>query len=258
MKALEGRTILVTRSREQAGGLTGELKRLGARVIESPVIGFEEPEDWGPVDTAIADLRRFDWTIFTSANAVDRFLGRLETLCPGEEGSRRLAGTRLAAVGPATAGGLVRRGLPVETIPSSHRAEGLIEALSASGVKGKRILIPRAEKAREILPDALEEAGAEVTVVTVYRTVAQPVGQRVRAALERGAVDMATFTSPSTVRNLLEGIGGVSPLQGIALAAIGPVTADALEERGLQADVTAPSSTVEGLVAGIVDYFNPK
>jgi len=249
---LRGRTILVTRSAEQTGDLADLLQRRGARVIEAPVIAFEEPRDWSAADDALGHPSAYDWIVFTSANAVERTLGRMLLL--GRD-LRALEQAALVAIGPATARGLQERGLRPALVPASSRAEGLLELLGAGSLSGKRVLIPRAEVAREILPEQLRSMGAVVDVVVVYRTVPVPVAEPIRDLLVARRVDAVTFTSSSTVENLIAGIGGPDLLRGPALAAIGPVTAETVTAHGLIPAIVARRASVEDLVESISAYF---
>ncbi len=246
---LSGCTVLVTRAAEQGGGLTEALRRRGARVVECPVIGFADPKSWEPVDQAASRLGSYDRIVFTSANAVERFLGRLGALGRSPEEMR---GARVAAIGGATAAGLRARGLEPGAVAAAARAEGLIELLeSLGGLAGSRILLPRAAVAREVLPEALRRAGATVDVVAVYRTVPVPVGDDVRALLARRAVDAAAFTSGSTVTRFLEGAGGAAALAGVLVAVLGPVTAAAARGQGLRPDVVAANASMASLAEAI-------
>lgn len=249
---LKGRTILVTRSAEQAGDLADLLRRRGARVIEAPVIAFEDPWDWSAADDALGRPSAYDWIIFTSANAVDRTLARMLLL--GLD-VRALEKAALVAIGPATARGLEERGLKPALLPASSRAEGLLDLMGARTLHGKRVLIPRAEVAREVLPEQLRLMGAVVDVVIVYRTVPVPVARPIRDLLAAHQVDAVTFTSSSTVNNLIAGIGGADLLRGLALAAIGPVTAETVSGHGLIPVIVAPRASVEDLVESISAYF---
>lgn len=253
MTPLAGRTILVTRSREQAGLLTGRLEQLGANVLQCPVIDFAEPEDWSPVDRAIDRIADYSLVIFTSVNAVDKFLDRFRSIT----GTLQLLGeSRIVAIGPATAARLEESSVPVGAVASSSRAEGLVDVIfSGDDIEGKKVLLPRAAAAREILPEALRRMGADLDVVTVYRTIAIPVPEPIKQILAHGGIDMVTFTSSSTVTNLLDALGGPSGLGGAATAVIGPVTAGTLRKRGLEPDVMAGEASMLDLAEGIAKHF---
>ncbi|HET9481845.1 MAG TPA: uroporphyrinogen-III synthase [Candidatus Polarisedimenticolia bacterium] len=261
MSPLSGRTILVTRAREQAGALTEALAGLGAEVVEAPAIGFADPQSWGPVDAAIARLGSYDWLLFTSVNAVERFLSRAERAGGGPMPLVRASagGTRVAAIGAATAGALRVRGIQVAGVPSVSRAEGLFSMLAEAGpLAGARVLIPRAEVAREVLPESLRERGAAVDVVPVYRTVAAPVAEAILEKLRSRQIDMVVLTSGSAIGALLAGIGGTRLLSGVAVAVIGEVTAEAARAKGLQPSVIAPRAAIGDLVAAVETFYKSK
>lgn len=252
-RPLEGRTVVVTRAREQAADLADGLAALGAEVLAFPTIRIAEPESWGPADDAAGRLGDYDWVLFTSANAVEAFLGRLDELGLGDA----LRGPRIAAVGPATAARLASRGLVPDVIPDEHVAEGLLDALEAEGVgPGARVLLPRAARARDVLPDSLRERGALVDVAPVYRTVTGAGDEAVSRRLREGTVDVVTFTSSSTVSNFLKLAGEpVGERPAFLTASIGPVTSETLRSSGLPVDIEAASSTVPALVGAIADRY---
>lgn len=256
--SLKGRCVLVTRALHQAAALAGPLAALGAEVLVAPVIATVDPTDWSEADAAIEALRGYDWVVFTSANAVDRFFGRMESRGVSAD---RLAETKIAAVGPATDRRLRELGITPDLVPADHRAEGLLEAFRGMGAgEGWRVLIPRAEQAREILPDSLREAGVEVDVVTVYRTVPAEPDHSVVERLRAGEVDVVTFTSPSTARHFLAwaeavGLDAGGVMQRIAAASIGPVTTEALRQLGYDVPIEAAHSTAAGLTEAIVAHF---
>ncbi len=248
---LAGRSVVVTRTREQSRALAEPLEALGAEVIACPVIAIVDPPDTGPIDGAIERLGEYDWVVLTSTNAVERFLARMETL---GRATSELAATQVAAVGEATARALRARGVEVALAPPKEfRAEALVDEFAARGVgEGARVLVPRAVEAREVLPEALRERGAVVDIAPVYMTVPAEPDPAVIERLRAG-VDAVTFTSPSTVRNFLTLVrsAGLDPetlLAESVLASIGPVTTDALVAAGLRADVEADPSTIPALV----------
>lgn len=249
--------MLVTRAPHQARALAQPLEARGAEVVVAPVIDTVEPGSWAPADAAIAELERYDWIVLTSTNAVDRFFGRMDDrgVALPEAG-----GIRIAVVGAATAARLAERGIVPDLVPEDFRAEGLIERFRSLGVTpGTRFLLPRAERAREILPEALSADGAEVDVVPVYRTVPATPDPAVVDRLAKGEVDFITFTSPSTVRHFVAwavsaGLDPADVLERAAAASIGPVTTGALRERGLRVAVEASVSTMDSLVEGIVAH----
>lgn len=260
VRPLYGKRILVTRSREQAGELVELLESLGAEPIEAPLIRIAPPEDYGPMDEACAEVSGFDWVAFTSANGVDAFMARLRA-GPGD--IRDLKGVRLCAIGPATAERVARHGIRVDLTPLEYRAEAVVQALRASGdLQGKRILLPRADIARELLADELRKSGAEVTEVTAYRTVLAELGAEgepdvYRMLLEK-RIDVVTFTSASTVRNFVR-IFGPEPaadlLSNTLVASIGPVTAEAASQHNIKTSIMPANYTIPGLVDAIVEHF---
>jgi uroporphyrinogen III methyltransferase/synthase len=254
-KPLFGKRVLVTRAREQASALSGALEALGADCIEAPAIKIVPPASYGPLDTAIANLGGYDWLIFTSVNGVDHFLARL--LAAGLD-SRALGGRKLAAIGVATAGRLRQAGLIADIVPAEFRAEGIITVLSEHIKPGTRILVPRAEVARDILPEKLTEMGAFVDIVTAYRTVSgDSDGAALASQLAAGDIDLVTFTSSSTVTNLLGLLGpaGQELVAKAKVACIGPITAETCLENGIRPDVIAEEYTIAGLVKAIGELY---
>jgi uroporphyrinogen III methyltransferase/synthase len=256
-RPLFGRRVVVTRARAQAGELSGELERLGAEVLEFPTIEIHPPEDFGPLDAAIRELDSFSWMIFTSVNGVDAFVERL-----AHHGLDLRAVPRdasIAAIGPATAQRIRQAGLWVDVVPEEFRAEAVIEELSGESLAGKRILIPRARSAREILPEKLREAGAEVVVPPAYESVPSSEGKDGLAEkLEAGRIDCVTFTASSTVENFVHAFGAQAAVRLLAesrVACIGPITANTARGRGIRVDVEAREYTIPGLVEAVVDFF---
>jgi len=238
--ALTSKTIVITRAASQSAELRNRLEDLGARVIECPTIQIVPPKSWKPVDDAIRQLHTYDWLLFTSVNAVEQFMDRM--------GQRRPA-IPIAVVGSSTAAKLGEWGLQPSLVPKEFRAEGLLKAFPDNLV-GTRILFPRAEVARELLPDELRRRGATVDVVTVYRTVKAYSGN-IGEILENERVDCIIFTSPSTIPEDLHTLP-----TGTALAVIGPVTREAAQLLGLKPDIAPVESTVLGLVESINNYFS--
>src|SRR5213594_1735176 len=236
---LIGKTILITRAASQAAELRSLLEDLGARVIECPTIQIVPPKTWKPVDDAIRRLATYHWLLFTSANAVEQFMDRM--------GDRRPTNS-IAVVGRATADKLNQWGLKPALVPKEFRAEGLLAAFPENLV-GTRILFPRAEVARELLPDELRRRGATVDIVAVYRTVKALTGS-IGDILASEHVDCIVFTSPSTIPDDLHSLPA-----GTALAVIGPVTAEAAQLLGLKPDIVPVESTVSGLVEAIKRHF---
>ena len=256
-RPLFGRCVVVTRARAQAGELSVELERLGAEVYEFPTIQIQAPEDFGPLDAAIRDLDSFGWIVFTSVNGVEAFLERLWHHGLDLRAVPRRA--KVAAIGPATAQRIEEVGLRVDVVPEEYRAEALIEVLETDSIAGKRVLIPRAKVAREILPDKLREAGAEVVVPPAYESAPSSEGKNELARrLGAGEVDCVTFTASSTVENF---VGAFGPGEAVGLLAetrvvcIGPITAETARGHGLRVDTEAEEYTIPGLVEAVEDLF---
>jgi uroporphyrinogen III methyltransferase/synthase len=248
-RPLLGLRVLVTRPEGQSAGLAGRLQELGAIPVICPTIRIVEPETFEALDRVIADLPAYDWVIFTSVNGVRYFCERLLALGYGAE---RLAGPRLAAIGPATAAALAEHGLQPALVPVKYVAEAILDEIG--DVAGQRILLPRADIARKALTEGLQARGAYVDEVAAYRTEA--AGQDLPA----GPVDVATFTSPSTLRNfvaLLEAAGqdAGAYLGGARVACIGPITAQAATAEGLTVDIEASEHTVPGLLQAVILYW---
>jgi uroporphyrinogen III methyltransferase/synthase len=247
---LFGKRVLVTRARSQASALSQRLRELGAEPVELPAIAIVPPSDWSKLDQALDKLSSYDWVIFTSANGVQTVAERLRAL-GGDLGL--LDGPRVAAIGPATAQALQDHGLRVDFVPPVYVAEEI--AAGIGDVRGQRVLLPRADKARPALAQDLRRKGALVDEVVAYRTTPSISGD-LRAILGNGKIDIVTFTSSSTVKNLAAALGKGSAgeaLNGMLVACIGPVTARTAQELGIHVDVVAPEHTIRGLVDAIVD-----
>lgn len=256
-RPLFGRRIVVTRARAQAGELSGRLEELGAEVYEFPTIEIGPPRDFGPLDKAIRELESFDWLVFTSVNGVEAFLDRLAY--HGRDVRAIPHKARIAAIGPATAGALRDVGLRVDVVPREYRAESLLEEVAGSALAGQRVLIPRAKVAREVLPEKLREAGAEVVVPPAYESVPSDEGREALVGmLEVGEVDCVTFTASSTVENFVRALGADEArrlLAGVKVACIGPITAETAARYGIRVDAEAEEYTILGLVEAVVDLF---
>ena len=262
-RPLFGKRIVVTRPREQAKELTDRIESMGAEAIEAPMIRIEPPEDYAPLDAACRAVAGFDFIVFSSANAVDSFM---ERLLESPLDVRELKGVKICAVGPSTAERLKRYGLKIDVTPAEFRAEALVHAISEAGnVGGLRILLPHADIGREIVADELRKQGADVTEVVAYRTVVEEPGREgdpdiYRMLLER-RIDVVTFTSASAVRNFVKTLGteqAVDLLRTTIVASIGPVTAEAAAQCGIQTTIMPQQYTVPALVAAIVDYFEKR
>jgi uroporphyrinogen III methyltransferase/synthase len=260
-RPLFGKRVLVTRTREQAGDIIERLEALGAEAVEAPTIRVMPPEDYGPLDEAIARVSSFNWVVFTSANGVDAFMKRLQA-SPGDV--RELKGVKLCAIGPATADRLLQHGLKVDLVPLEYRAEGILQALQSSGpLEGQRFLLARADIAREVLAEELRKSGADVKEVTAYRTTLAEVDREgdpdVYAMLLEKRIDVVTFTSASTVRNFVRSYGSDAAqdlLRSTLVACIGPVTAEAAEQCGIHTAIMPEQYTIPALVDAIVAYFS--
>jgi uroporphyrinogen III methyltransferase/synthase len=255
-RPLWGKTVVVTRSREQASQLVELLAAAGARCLEVPTIEIGPPDDWTPLDAALKKLSQYHWVVFTSANGVKGFLERL--FGQGKD-VRALGSAKIAAIGPATAQALQPWGLKADVVPHAFKAEVLLAALSPLVAPGSRILLARAQIAREVLPQGLVRLGAKVEVAPVYK--ARPpreIPPEAAAALKEGRVDLLTFTSSSTVHNFVKLLSKerVQVLAaGAKVAAIGPITAATLKEYGLTPQIQPADFTIPALAAAIVDYF---
>jgi uroporphyrinogen III methyltransferase / synthase len=259
LRPLAGKRIVVTRARSQIDSLAQKIEELGGEVVEFATIEIQPPESYAALDKAIANIQYYDWLIFTSVNGVEQFFTRLRLLRKSVAELKRI---EVAAIGPETANRLQTEGLQCRFVPKQYQAEGLLEVLTGEQIRGKRVLIPRAANAREILPQTLRERGAEVHVIEAYRTVipAKDTSGLVRS-IEKHEIDMVTFTSSSTVTNfvrLLKRETLADALPGTSIACIGPITGKTVEELGGQADVVADEFTIPGLVSAIVKYFELK
>jgi uroporphyrinogen III methyltransferase/synthase len=235
---LAGRAVAVTRARAQSSGLAARLRALGATVLEAPAIRVT------PLSVELPDPRGYDLVCLTSPNGVRLLFERMRER--GDD-ARALAGARIAAIGPGTARALADHGIVADIVPERFVAEGLVEALA--DVPVTRALVARAADARDVLPDALRERGADVEVIALYETVAEPLGDEQLHAL--GAIDYITFTSSSTVRFFF-GAAGDRLSDAARVVSIGPVTSDTLREHGRPPDVEAERHDIDGLVDALV------
>ncbi len=254
---LARKRIVVTRARAQAARLASRIEDLGGEVIELPTIEIEAARDIGALDAALARIESYQWLFFTSVNGVEPFLSRLAHV---GKSVAQLARLEVAAIGAETAKRLEVAGIRVSLVPTRYQAEGLLESLSADQIKGKKVLIPRAAKARDLLPETLRRWGAEVDVVEAYRTVVPVVDTSgIQERLKSGDVAIVTFTSSSTVSNFVQLFAGAS-LPAIvgdtAIACIGPITAKTVEDCGGKVAIMAREFTIDGLVEAIVEYSN--
>jgi uroporphyrinogen III methyltransferase/synthase len=248
---LFGKRIVATRAREQADALASRLSALGAGVVELPTIEIRPPADCAPLDRAIAQLDTYDWLVFTSANGVRFFLDRLDA---GENDLRKLR-ARICAIGPATRAAVEALHLKVDLMGKEYVAEGMLEAFADHDLVEKRILLPRAAVARDLVPAELARRGARVDVVEAYRTVPpEQLAGQAREVLARRP-DCVTFTSSSTVRNLVQA-AGAEALRGIPVASIGPITTQTARQLGVEVAAQAKVFTVAGLVDAVMGLLH--
>jgi uroporphyrinogen III methyltransferase/synthase len=250
---LFGRRIVVTRAKGQAEALSARLRALGAEVAELPTIEIRHAADYAPLDQAVASLSCYDWLIFTSANGVRFFLDRLDRSAADLRSLR----ARICAIGPATRAAVEALHLKVDLMGKDYVAEGLVEAFSAFDLSGKRVLLPRAAVARDLVPTELTRRGAQVDVVEAYRTVIpEEANDRAREIFEgEGRPDCITFSSSSTVQNFVTA-AGAEVLAGVKVASIGPVTSKTARGLGIEIAAEAQPFTIDGLVNAILGLFH--
>ena len=257
LKPLFGKRVLVTRARAQASLLAEKLETLGAACTEAPAIRIQPPADgFGALDEAVGKIDSFNWLIFTSANGVNYFFDRL--LAAGRD-SRGLGRAKICAIGSATAKALQGYGIIADVVPAEFRAEGILAALEGKVSTEDKVLLPRAAEARNVLPEELGRKGIDVTVVPAYETVAgEADGSEICRQLSEGEIDVITFTSSSTVKNLAKilGEGAAELINSVKTAAIGPVTAATCREQGIRVDIEAKEYTIDGLVDGLVEALS--
>lgn len=252
---LQGKRILVTRSAGQTAKLSSGLSALGATPVEVPVLEIVPPESYDPLDEALKNLDRFDWLILTSTNTLRAVSARCARFGVNPASAKRL---QVAAVGRATAEAARHFGFRVAIVPNAQVAEGLVAALREM-IHGERVLLPRATLARDVIPDQLREAGALVDVVDAYRNVLpEAAPEQLCQALKEG-MDVATFTSSSTVTHLAEAANkaGIEwPLAGIPAVSIGPITSGTLQELGWAPAAEASAFNIPGLIAAVVGLLS--
>jgi len=250
-KPLFGKRVLVTRARSQASELSEKIAELGGEAFEYPLIRMQSPSDSAPLDNALRELGTYSWVMFTSPNGVEFFFKRMREL--GID-IRTMTG-KIAAVGPKTAEALLERGLTVSVTAAEFHAEGLLESLQGQLAKGERVLLPRADIARKTLPRALQELGLHVTEADTYETVIDASNtEQVMKMLHNKSIHIITFTSSSTVKNFVEAMSGQdlpSLLAGVEIACIGPITAETARDCGLNVQIVAAESTIEGLLEAL-------
>ena len=253
---LFGKRIVVTRAHSQASELVRRLCELGAEVIEFPTIAIEPPREYAPMDRAIEQLQNYEWLFFTSVNGVESFFNRLRQL---GKNSHALEHLKVVAIGPETSGRLEVEGVHACLVPAKYQAEGILEELNPSQIRGGRILIPRAAKAREVLPETLRQWGAIVDVVEAYQTVL-PRNHKLslNELLEQNRLDVILFTSSSTVVNFVQLLGRqdlARKLDGVIVGCIGPITAQTAIDHGLDVRIISSEFTIPGLVDAIVRHY---
>ena len=256
-RPLCGRKVVITRPRSQAANLRRLLIDLGAEVLEAPTIRILGPWDWAPVDAALAAVKVYDWVVFTSVNGVEAAADRLGLRADERKGVWDIGSARTAVIGSGTADALRHRlGLDPDLVPTRAVAESLAEELGQlHDIRGRRILLLRADIARKALPSLLTDAGALVTDVVAYRTLpVDSIPEEVAAAMRAGAVDWITFTSASTVHSLVKMLGSDRGLLGgVRIASIGPITSEAVRESGFEVAVEADPSDIPGLASALAE-----
>jgi len=256
---LSGRRIAITRPAAQSRTLIAQLQALGAEPLVCPAIVIAPLADYSALDAAIARLAGYDWLIVTSVNGVHALLARMGEVGADQAALQRL---KLGAIGPATAQALAHYGLHAEFMPTAYVAEAILDEIG--DVAEQRILLPRADIARELLAIGLRDRGAQVDEIAAYRTVPGDGAAELARHIEANAVDAITFTSSSTVRYTLDGLEqigiarekGVTLLSQIVIVCIGPITAATARDEGLRVDAVAQQFTSDGLVAALVEWFS--
>ena len=253
-RPLFGKRVLVTRSRTQASSLVQQLTERGAEAVELPTIEVLPLDSYGAFDEALAGIQRYQWLVLASVNAVQAVFDRLRH-AGGD--ARALGPVRVAAIGPATAEALLKNGVAADFVPDTYTSEAIAEGFRSFPMYGARVLLPRPDIGQESLPEGLRALGAQVDQVTAYRTVTPADAKKhTQELLASQGIDVATFTSSSTVRNLMALLkGDIEPLRGALIATIGPSTSHAARELGLRVDLEAQVHTVSGLVQAIADHY---
>ncbi len=252
-RPLFGKRVLVTRTRTQAGALSDLLVQHGAAAVELPTIEIQPLDDYPELDSALSELSKFDWAIFASTNGVDVVFQRLEFA--GMD-ARAFGTVKLGAIGQATAGALCRRGLNPDFVPESFVSEAVVDGLKDLGMEGMKVLLPHGDIAKDTLTRGLTNLGASVTEALAYRTVIPDDSENLAKEIFAKGVDVATFSSSSTVTNLCNLIGDVDKLSKSTIACIGPITAATARDMGLKVDIVSKQHTIPGMVKAIEDYFS--
>ncbi|HWI54172.1 MAG TPA: uroporphyrinogen-III C-methyltransferase [Desulfobacteria bacterium] len=255
-KPLFGKRILITRARSQASVFAEKVEGLGAEPWEFPTIEIADPEDFSPLDAALAEIESYDWLVLTSVNGVQSFMNRLRYL---KKDIRKLSNIKIVAIGPKTRDEIEKYGIFCEFMPEEFVAEAIIEIFKTQEIRGKRVLLPRADIARKILPETLKEMGALVNEVTAYRTIegSGNTDELIRM-LEDKKIHILTFTSSSTVKNFIRKLGDRKSeelLNDAVVACIGPITSATARDLGLKVDIEASKYTIDGLVEAILKHY---
>ncbi|MDY6862640.1 MAG: uroporphyrinogen-III synthase [Thermodesulfobacteriota bacterium] len=255
-KFLYGKRILITRSYYQAKELSDLIKNYGGVPIELPSIKIIPPSDWKDLDSALHNIKDYDYLIFTSVNGVKHFFLRFKKM-----GGKiiDLKDLKVIAIGPKTAEAITSRGLTVSLMPQEYKAEGIIALFSKGEIEGKKLLLPRSKIARKILPEKIKEYGGSIDVVEAYQTVASFESRKeIVSLLENKEIDIIVFTSSSTVKNfakILEPYGKFDLLEDLTIACIGPITAGTVREYGLKVEIIPEKYTIKALVKALVEYY---
>ncbi len=254
---LEGKRIVITRPADQADGFAGCLSKLGGVPVKFPVIAVAPPDSWAAADSAIDHMERYEWVLFTSVNGVHAFMGRVLERKRGIK--EALAWVKICTVGVRTAEAVEQYGLQVDFVPGEFRAEAIVAGFQEMGAAGEKVLIPRAQIGREILPEELVRMGMKVDVVPVYKIIRPETDVSwLKTMLQNNEIDVVTFTSGSCVRNFIEILGAEEYkilLRGVKIACISPVTVDVARKYGLKTDIVPDNYTVDDLVDAITRFY---
>ena len=252
-RPLFGKRVLVTRARSQASRLASGLTALGAIVVECPAIKSVAVKDTDDLDASLCRLSKYEWVAFASPNGVNQVFERLNVL--GMD-ARSFHGCNVAAVGPATVDALKQRGVIADLTPDTYTAEGLVDKFRSTGLAPKSALVFKSDIGRETLPEGLRRLDAEVTEVAAYQTVLAEDSADVAVRAFEDGIDIVTFTSSSTVKNLRRLLGGnVTPINNCVVACMGPVTASTAQSFGLRVDIIPEEQSISGLVSAIENHF---
>jgi uroporphyrinogen III methyltransferase/synthase len=255
VSGLRGKRVLITRPEQDSAELRRFLELRGAEVILLPTIAIVDPDSWDDCDRAIINIRKYAGVFFTSKNAVEKFLGRVDAI--NADARAILARRAVYAVGEKTEAALEVAGIPVAETPEVYSSEALAASFEGRELAGQCFLFPRSDIGRDLVPNSLRELGADVDEIVVYKTVTpkQLEMDSVRESLSRGEIDVVTFFSPSAVRNFLQMMGSKC-VEHTPIAVIGPTTEAAANQLGLSAHVVAPAATAESLVDALAQFFN--